>query len=258
MARRLGLVALGLVAAWLIALVVIGIVVGRDQPAKIAARLGESLQGVVTVGDVDLGLVRGELAIEHLAVHRDDAVGHLALDVRDVSCDLPPLGGALFDRGCRALAVRDVRLELSSLALFHIHRAKHAPIRAAHVSIANATLAFSPSAFLPDLGKISVRVDRAEAGETTLRTPLSWICAMTFLDATIELPAGLTLHLTYANGSMGAAGALFGASPVMVPVELPKPADDPHDETLAIARFGERVAEQLVAKRAADWLGEHL
>jgi hypothetical protein len=252
--RRLAIAALALVVAWLVALVIIGVVAGREQPGKIAARVGESLQGSATIAAVDLALVRGELAIEGLAVHRDDDVGHLALDVPDVRCELVPLGGALVDRGCRELAVRGVKLEVSSLALFHIHHAKHPPVHADHIAIDAATLEFSPSAFLPELGKVSVHVDRAEAGATTLRTPLSWICAMTFLDATIELPAGIALHLTYANGELGAAGSLFGASPVLVPVELPQPADDPRDETAAIVAWGERVAEQLVAKRAADWL----
>jgi hypothetical protein len=256
--RRLAIAALALVVAWLVALVVIGLIAGREQPGKIAARLGESLQGSATVAGVDLALVRGELAIDGLAVRRDDDVGHLALDVADVRCELVPLGGALFDRGCRELAIHGVTLAVSSLALFHIQHAKHPPVRADHVAIDAATLEFSPSAFLPDLGKVTVRVDRAEAGATTLRTPLSWICAMTFLDATIELPAGIALHLTYANGQLGAAGSLFGASPVVVPVELPQPADDPRDEMRGLVAFGERVAEQLVAKRAADWLGQHL
>jgi hypothetical protein len=251
--RRLAVAALALVVAWLVALVIIGSIAGRDQPAKIAARLGESLQGSATVAGVDLALVRGELAIEGLAVHRDDAVGHLTLDVPDVRCELVPFGGALFDRGCRELAVHGVKLEISSLALFHIHHAKHPPVRATHVSIDDATLAV----VLPELGAITVRVDRAEAGVTTLRTPLSWICAMTFLDATIELPAGISLHLTYANGQLGATGSLFGASPVVVAVELPPPADDPRDEMLGLVAFGERAAEQLVAKRATDWLGDH-
>jgi hypothetical protein len=256
--RRVAIAALALVLAWLVALVIIGIVAGREQPAKIAARLGESLQGSASVAAVDLALVRGELAIEGLAVHRDDAVGHLALDVPDVRCELVPFGGALFDRGCRELAIHGVTLEVSSLALFHIQHPKHPPVRADHVTIDAATLAFSPSAFLPELGKVTVRVDRAEAGETTFRTPLSWICAMTYLDATIELPAGLVLQLRYANGELGAAGSLFGASPVVISVDLPHPADDPRDETAAIVAWGELVAEQLVAKRAGNWMSEHL
>ncbi|HEX4455820.1 MAG TPA: hypothetical protein VH143_33400 [Kofleriaceae bacterium] len=256
--RRVAIAALVGVGVWLTALVVIGVVVGRAQPAKIATRLGESLQGSASIADVDLALVRGELAIEGLAVHRDDAVGHLALTVPDVRCELPPLGGALFDRGCRELAVRGVKLEISSLALFHLHHAKHPPVHADHITIDAATLEVSPSAILPELGKVTVRVDRAEAAATTLRTPLSWVCAMTFLDATIELPAGISLHLTYANGQLGAAGSLFGASPVVVPVDLPQAADDPRDEIHNLVAFGERVAEQLVEKRAADWLGAHL
>jgi hypothetical protein len=254
MVRRIAIGVIALAALWLIALVVLDAVVGRQQAARIASRVGESLQGSASVGDVDLALVRGRLSIDGLGVRRDDDVGHLALDVPDVVCELPPLGGALLDRACAELAVRGVRLDVSSLAMFHPPHPQHRPIRAGRVSITDSVLAFSPSAFLPELGKIEVRVDSADAGPTVLRTPLSWICAMTALDATLELPAGLVVHVTYGGGTLSASGALFGASPVAVPLELPRCGDDPREQTHALIEFGEQAAERLVAKRAADWI----
>ena len=250
MARRIAIAAIALVALWLIALVVISAIVGRDQPARISSRLGESLQGSASVGDVDLALVRGTLSIDQLRVRRADEVGTLALDVPEVRCELAPLGGALFDRDCNALAVRGVRLEISSLAVLHPRHPQRAPIHAGRVSIADSSLAIA----VPAIGNVTLRIDRAEAGPTVLRTPLSWIFALDGLDATIELPAGLSLHLTYAGGMLGASGALFGQSPVVVPVVLPHPSGDAHDETRALVELGEDVAERLVAKRAADWI----
>ena len=253
MARTIAAVVSAAIAIWLVALLVIGAVVGRDQPARIAARLGESLQGSASVGDVDLALVRGRLSIDRLSVRRDDAVGTLALDVPEVRCELAPLGGALVDRGCSELAVRGVRLAISSLAVLHPRHAQRAPIRADHVSIADSSVALA----LPGIGPVELRIAYAQAGPTVLRTPLSWIFALDALDATVELPANLSLHLTFAHGMLGADGALFGATPVVVPVELPHPAADAHAETRALVLLGEDVAERLVAKRAADWLGSH-
>ena len=250
MARKLAIVAIAVVASWLVALVVIGVVVGRDQSVRIAARLGESLQGSASVGDVDLALVRGRLSIDQLSVRRDDAVGTLALDVPEVRCELAPLGGALVDRGCSELAVRGVRLAISSLDVLHPRHPQRAPIRTGHVSIADSSVALA----LPTIGSVELRIERALAGPTVLRTPLSWIFALDALDATIELPANLSLHLHYAGGMLGADGALFGRAPVVVPVELPRPAADAHAETRALVELGEDVAERLVAKRAEDWL----
>ncbi len=257
MARRIGLVVLGLVAAWLVALVAIDVIVGREQPERIRVRVGDSLQGSASVGDVDLALVRGRLSIDRLSVRRDDDVGHLALDVPEVRCELLPLGAALADRDCEQLAVRGVRLEISSLAVFHPPHPKHAPIRADDVEILDSTLTFAPSTFLPALGKIAIEIKRATAGPTVLRTPLSWIFALETLDATIELPAGIALHLTFGAGMFGAAGSLFGDTPVVVPVELPHPTGDARDEMRGLVQLGEDIAERLVAKRATDWLGEH-
>ncbi|HEY1812413.1 MAG TPA: hypothetical protein VGG74_08720 [Kofleriaceae bacterium] len=254
MARRIAFAVIALAALWLIALVVLDSVVGARQAARIASRVGESLQASASVGDVDLALVRGRLSIVGLAVHRDDAVGHLALDVPDVTCELPPLGGGLFDRDCGELAVRGVRLDVSSLAMFHPPHPQRRPIRAGRVSIVDSVLAFWPSAFLPELGKIEIRIDRADAGATILRTPLSWICTMTELDATLALPAGLAVHLSYAKGTLSASGSLLGASPVDVPLELPQCSDDPREQSRALIALGEQVAERLVMKRAADLL----
>ncbi|HEX8106886.1 MAG TPA: hypothetical protein VF516_04115, partial [Kofleriaceae bacterium] len=97
-------------------------------------------------------------------------------------------------------------------------------------------------------------------GDTRFKTPLSWLFALRELDATIELPAGLTLALTYDHGLLRASGAVFGATPVTVPVALPsaQPGDDARTEIARLAAFGKDVAQRLVLQRAADWLESQL
>jgi hypothetical protein len=192
--------------------------------------------------------------MEQLAVRRDDVVGKLALDVAEVRCELPPLGGALFDRECRELAVRGAHLEASAVAVFQIKNPKRPPIRARHLAIDDAVFAFAPSAILPNVGRIEIRIDHAEAGATVFKTPLSWLFALETLRARIELPAHVTVELAYDNGVLSAMGTLLGSTPVSIPFALPVPHGDAHDEVHDLVTLGTDAATRLVAKRAEDWI----
>jgi hypothetical protein len=258
--KRLAIAGVILVAFWAIALLVIDAVVASRTSTQTAQRIGESLQGSGSLAEADVALIRGRLELKQLAVHRDDLVGHLSLTVADVDCELAPLGLALFERDCRELSVRGVRLEVSTAALFQIVHPKQKPIRARAFTIDDAQLTFSPSALLPSLGRIQISIDHALSGPTTFVTPLSWIFSLQVLQAHVELPAGLTVHLTYDHGVFGAAGSLFGSTPVKLPLELPVATlyADAHAEITALVKLGENLAEGLVAKRAEDWLRQRL
>lgn len=260
MLRRVVQIVAGVIAAWIVVLVVLGFTHGGRTARRVAERLGESLQGTATFADADLALVRGGLDLERLAVRRDDALGKLSLEVAGVSCDLPPLGLALVDRECGELAVSGMRLEVSALALLRLKKVKRPPLRAQRVVIRDAVLGFAPSAFLPDLGRVQIRVERAVSGPTQFRTPLSWIFALRELRASIDLPAGLVVHLVYKDGVMSAAGSMFGSAPVEIPVTLPvrDAAADAKSELGQLVDFGKSVAERLVARRAKEWLRSKL
>ncbi len=260
MARRLAIGGLIAIAVWFAALLVIDVVFGARQAATTIARLDETLQATSSIGDLDVALIRGTFSLQRLEVHRDDVIGHLALGVAEVECVLAPLGGALFDRSCRELTLRGVRLEVSTAALLKVQRRKQAPIRADHFTLDDAELVFSASALLPSLGRIAVRIDHAEAGPTVFITPLSWIFSLQALRAHLDLPANLTVELTYDHGELSAAGSLFGATPVKLPFQLPAAAAyaDAHAQIQALVKLGTDLAEQLVAKRAEDWLRSKL
>jgi hypothetical protein len=80
------------------------------------------------------------------------------------------------------------------------------------------------------------------------------------LRASIELPAGMTVHLVYQGGVMSASGSVFGAGPVEIPVTLPvrSAADDARAELARLVELGKDVAERLVARRAKEWLRSKL
>jgi hypothetical protein len=260
MLRRVVLIVAGVIAAWLVVLVVLGLVYGERTARGVAGRFGESLQGTATFGDADLALVRGGLSLERLRVRRDDVLGKLSLDVADLRCDLPPLGLALVDRECAELAIDGMRLEVSALALLRLKKAKRPPTRAERVVIRDAVLGFAPSAFVPDLGRVQIRVERAEAGPTRFRTPLSWLFALRELHASFDLPAGIVVHLAYHGGVLSASGSVFGSEPVEIPVTLPvrEAADDGQAELARLVAWGQAVAERLVARRAKEWLRSKL
>ncbi len=254
---RLLKVAVGGIALWLAVLVIAGVIYGGRAGDRVASRLADSLVAEVTLDGANLALIRGHLVLDRLAVRKED-LGHLAIAIETIRCELPPLGIALIDHECRDLIVRGVRLEVSAAAVFQLKHPKRKPMRVRHVEIDDAVLTFAPSAFLPSLGRISIKIDHAEAGPTTFRTPLSWIFTLIALDATIELPAGITVKLGYANGVLTAAGGVFGSKPVALPLEIriPQSTDDAKEEVEKLVGLGKDLAEQLVARRAEDWL-EH-
>lgn len=258
--RRIAGYVLAAAGLWLGGLIVTSMALEGQTRRSVADRIAESLQADAAIERGSLSLVRGGLDLEALAVRRDDAIGRLEITVADLHCDLPPLGLALVDRDCRELAIAGARLEVSAAALFKLRPPRRPPLHARRVVIDDARLAFSPSAFLPGLGRIAIDIAHAEAGDTTFKTPLSWLFALRELRATIELPAGITLQLTYAHGELSAAGSIFGATPVVLPVTLPvaDAADDSRAEVAKLAAFGKEVAERLVERKAVDWLESKL
>lgn len=260
MLRRMAWVTIGGVALWLVFLLVLGSLMAGRQAAATEQRVGASLQAVAKVGRCDLALVRGRMTLENLTVRRDDPVGHLSLDVDRVRCELAPLGWALVDHDCGDLAVQGVRVEVSTAALFKLKPQGAKPVSAERVIIDDAHFVFLPSAIVPNMGRIEISIDHAEAGPTVMRTPLSWLFALEQLRASFALPANITLHLEYQAGMLTVSGSIFGSQPITLPVQIPAAdaAHDAHEEMQLLVKTAKEIAERIVEQRATDWLNAKL
>jgi hypothetical protein len=253
-------IALGLLALWLAFLLIFGFAYGGRAGERVAGRIGESMMATATVDDSSLSMVRGRLELDGLHVRKDD-LGLLTIDVGHVDCDLLPMGLALVDRSCGDLVVDNVRLTMTSAAVLQLKKKpRRKPLSVDRVELRDAVLTFSPSAFLPELGKIEIRVDYVEAGPTTFKTPLSWVFTMRELGATLTLPADIVVKLAYKNGALTAQGSIFGSTPVTLPVSLPtaNSSDDAKAEIAKLITFAKDLAEDLLETKAKNWLKSKL
>lgn len=257
--KRAARIAIGVAALWIVFLLIFGAAYGGRAGQRVATRIGESMVATATVDDASLSLLRGWVEIEGLHVRKDD-LGVLTIDVGHVDCDLLPLGLAFIDRSCGDLVVDKVRLTMTSAAVLQLNKPKRKPLKVDRVEIHDAVLTFSPSAFLPELGKIEIRVDYVEAGPTTFKTPLSWMFAMRELRATLDLPADIVVKLAYKDGAFTVQGSIFGSAPVTLPVSLPTldSADDAKGEIAKLITFAKDLAEDLLETRAKNWLKSKL
>lgn len=257
--KRVGRIAIGVLALWIVFLLVLGFAYSHRAGERVAVRVGESMLATATVEDSNLSMLRGWIEIDGLHVKKDD-LGLLTIDVGHIECDLLPLGLALIDRSCGDLLIDKVRLTMTSAAVLQLKKPKRKPLHADRVVINDAVLTFSPSAFLPELGKIEIRVDYVEAGETTFKTPLSWVFTMRELRATLDLPADIVVKLAYKDGAFTAQGSIFGSAPVTLPVSLPtaNSADDAKAEIARLITFAKDLAEDLLERRAKNWLKSKL
>ncbi|MDB4961709.1 MAG: hypothetical protein JWP01_1708 [Myxococcales bacterium] len=257
--RRIAGWIVGAFALWIVVLAIVGSLYGGRAGARVATRLADKLDAQVTIDSTNLALVRGDLQMSGFKI-RKDHLGKLEIDIGEIDCDLRPLGLLLFDRTCTDLVIDKVRFSATSVSVFQFNKSKRTPTRAAHVVIRDAMLTFSPSAFLPELGKIEIKVDYVEAGETTFKTPMSWMFSMKEMRATLDLPASIVIKLHYKDGMLTASGGIFGSSPVTLPISIPvaDSADDSKAEVAKIVAFARDLAKKLVAQRAEDWLKSKL
>jgi hypothetical protein len=248
--RRLYRIAVGLggaVAVWVGFLAGYGWLGADCQRERAEARLAATMKARVEIGDLDLGLVTGDLGVDRLRIERDDR-GLFRLEVARVDVDLWPVGLALLQDGVGDVRIRGARLEVTALGALDLRHGKGKPLRFDRIDIRDADLAIEAIRLVPGLARVAVHVDHAVAGATTLRTPMSWLFALRELDATVTLPDGSVARLQYARGVIHLSGSLLGAVPIDLPFEIP--VLDPAAELDQLREMGFSLALELVTEAA--------
>ncbi len=208
------------------------------------------MKAAVTIGDLDLGLVTGAIEVDDVHIVKDDR-GYLRIDVDRVDLDVLPLGLALVSDSAGDVRVRGVDVQISALGALDLRGGVRAPMVFDSLVVENAHVRVDAVQVLPGLAGVDVTIDRAHAGETTLRTPLSWLFALEDLRAHFDLPFGGTVVAEYARGMLTLSGGIFGSTPVTLPFEIP--VLEPAREVEQLAELGRSVVTEL-AKQAKDAL----
>jgi hypothetical protein len=241
--RNVAIALAGAFALWVVVLALFGWLGAECQARKTEERLAKKMRAQVSIGELELGLVTGEIGAEDLRIEREE-LGLFRLAIDRVDIGRWPLGLALLQGGMGDVRVRGVHVEVTALAVLDFRGGEGPPLQFDSLEIRDADVAMEATGVFPGLARITLHLERAVAGETTLRTPLSWLFALRELDATIELPGGYTARLQYAAGALRLSGTVLGGEPIVLPFEIP--VHDPEHELEQLRAMGVALARQLV------------
>jgi hypothetical protein len=252
--RRLGGAFAAALVAWITLLALVGLFGDGCVRDRAQERLANSMRATVVIGGADVGLVTGSLALRDVRIERVEQ-GVMRLTIDRVDVDLRPLGLALVQDDLGRVEVEGVDVELSALAALD-NRGAREPVTFESLDLRDAHVAIEATSLLPGLARIELTIERAVAGETTMRTPLSWLFALRELTARLDLPGGITVRCSYANGVLQLAGGLFGDTPLVLPFVIP--VLDPAREVEQLGEIGRDLGRRLVEQVGVRWLRRQL
>jgi hypothetical protein len=255
-----GLAALPVV--YVLGLVAMGFALRGCVTDRVAERLSLALDADVSIGDSSLSLLRGNLELEDVAVHRDHA-GAVDIAIDRIDVDLAPLGWVAFDRDVDYALVDGMRIEISARGLYDLaeRRKRIVPIPIGELDLRRSSIVIMPTALLPDLGRIDVALDRVHTTGVSLRHGLSWMFNMQELTASVEA-LGFHFGVDYGDEQLGISGGMFGSDPVTL--RFPLPAPDPGgSEIKTVLRFAKALSiaigselKDTVKDAVLDWVGD--
>lgn len=218
---------------------------------RIEARLAGSLDAEVTVGDVDLGLIGGDVTLHDLRIVRDEGAVDLAVD--RVDAEIASLGRVLWNRDLGAVTVRGVDVTLTGSGAVGLRGERDSePVRMQSLRLEDLELTLMPTALLPNLGRIEVHLERAVTGPLVLRNAMSWLFALDDIHAVVAA-GGTSAEVDFTGDQLRVGAGLFGSRPITVPFRLPEPDPDALEldqlKTLAYA-----LARALGPQAAGRWL----
>jgi len=230
---------------------VVGFVLDGYVARKIRERLAGSLRAKVDIADASVSLLRGKVALRGLTIERRRG-GTVLIEIDSVDAGIAPLGWVLFDRDARRVTVRGVRMTLSGRGALALHERERRPIRARELVLEDVTLAVMPTALLPNLGRLELRVDRARTGPVVLGSGVSWLFELRELDATADLAGHANIGVAFSSDRLTLRGGLFGSRSVTVGFELPDPDPDAY-EGEQLLQLAKSLAKSLARELTVGW-----
>jgi hypothetical protein len=256
--RRLLLLAFVLGTLWLIVLAVVGELGSRWVAVRMQEKLSQGLGAKVKIGGVDIGLVRGQFELAQLDLQRRD-LGAMHIVIQEAVLDTAPLGLAILHRDrADALTIRGLTIELSSWAVLAPPPGNPLAFHVGKFDFSNVTLLLAPTLLLPGAGSVTLTIDRAKGGATTLRSAVSWLFSVDELDARVALPGGATATIRYRASKPGAregqliVGSSLLARELTIPLTMPSIVDG--DELTALRQLGTRLTREVAKNKAMQLL----
>lgn len=251
-ARRVGGALVGAAAAWVLALAVFGWVGDGCVRDRARDRIAASMRASVAIGDLDVGPVTGVVHLRDVVIEKRE-LGYFRLAIASIDADVLPLGLALLDDGVGEVVVRGVDVDVSALGAFDLRGGGDEPIRFDRLELRDVHVTLEATSLVPGLARVDLTIERAVAGATTMRTPLSWLFALEVLTARLDLPAGLAVRVTFAADRLILSGGPFDTS-VEIPFAIPEL--DPAREVEQLEAIARALAGVLAAELGARFLDD--
>jgi hypothetical protein len=262
--RRLvvGLLTVGVI--YLIFIFAGGFVLRGCAAERVRQRLADALDADVTIGSSSLSIWRGELELEDIEIHRSHG-GAADIRIDSIDADLAGWGALVWNRDVRRAEVRGVDMHISARGLVEVARRKREPLRVHELVLDDAVITISPTALLPGLGEVTVRLQHTTSRGVELAHGLSWLSGLRALDAKIDLPAGLgSASAAFAQGALTVAASMVGGGrPLTVPFKMPEVDPDAYeiDQLKAIAKelvrsAGKTLLEKTVRDKVLEQIGD--
>jgi hypothetical protein len=257
--RRIMTIAVAAGLFYGVSLVVLGFVLGGSVESRVRERLGEALRAdVVEVGDVDLSLARGKVAVSDLVIRRGGP-GTIDIAIDKIDVEMSGYGAMLWDRDVDRVTVSGADIDLSAVGAVTLKRGESHPVRVGELKVVDSRIAVSPTSLLPGLGRAELEIKSAHASSSSVNDSISWLFGIDELDADLKAPGDILVGVTYKDELLSVRGSVFGSDPITVPFSFPSVSLDDL-EFKKIARLTrsliKALAPELAKRKVSDVAGD--
>ena len=224
--RRCAAISLVGVLGYLAALVILSVALEGTVKRRVELRMAKSLDAYVSVGSVELSLIRGEVVLRDVRIRRHHG-GEMRLNMRTVRLSVAPLGVAAVRRSLSRVHIRGVRLELSDMDALAMRREDTRPLSLPSIELHDVYLGLPPLRQLPHVGPFEATISRARTRPMVLQSGLTWLFFLEELSARVSTPklSQRGVQLNYDGSHLTLKGSVFSDTGIRIEFHMPPPED---------------------------------